>query len=880
MKVILEYTFHHLKKNKRYTISIMVAILIASILLCSLSILVHSLWKSKVKSTIKNTGHWHGELFDCIRGDKLKYVTGNPNVETTMIKGEWTTARLSNTKRPYLLMRDLGRNYWRDMNEKNALLEGRLPRKNGEIAVSKLFFSDNPSYKIGDRLDIPIGTRMLGDTKIHTDNQRHKGETFKVKGNKAYTIVGKLDIASPTAYPGYITMGYLDRSRIEANDSLVVYMRMKNPRKVYETLPEIAEAVGFKKDEYGKYLIKYNKYLLGLYGIRDKGDFSPSSMITPLIFILTTLLVIAAFVLIIYNGFSLSANARMKQLGILKSIGATPEQIKNSVMFEGLILSVFPIPAGIIIGYLFSNMVVYKINEILTVIEGYTNIKVTFSWLVIVFAVIIALITVLISAYIPARKVSKLLTIEAIRQNNISRNIRKKISNEIIKKVLGIEGEVAISQFTFHKKTFRTAIISLAICFILISGYLSIMKIGDLRVSLDTGDMYYDMSVNLNINYEPEEEMIDKIRTLPQIKDSTIVRRVRTSTYVESEKESEAFASVGGFEEVKLNKYNILKRDGKYRITGNIIGLDDEDFREYCEEIGVDYKEYYEEGLPKGVLFNSTYYKDDDSSKNLEKIPLLKVQPGDKFLLQEKLWDDMKTDNKFNIKVGYITDVSPHKDFRLNRYSLAFIVPMEVYENIVSDFMPSRALAYQRMKIYLLIGNENSPKVREQLEEICGTYLGSEDFHIWSRLENEINDGLVKQAIKITCFAIALMFGVIGISNAFSTISNNIKLSRREFAMLRSVGITPRGINKILALEGVFFAFKPILNSIPFIFLICWFALWGAKITWAQFLPVFPLGEILIYGIVMIVTVWISYKLSSKSIREDNVVDVIKDETL
>lgn len=875
MKIMNEYTFHHLRRNKRHTISIMIAITIASALLCSLCIFGHTIWKAKVKSAIKKTGYWHGELYDSITGDKLKYVTENPEVKTTMIKGQWITAKLSNTKRPYLLMRDADVNFWMDMNLKNTLMKGRLPEESGEIVVSKLFFTQNPSYKLGDRLNLPIGDRMLGSKKINTQYEERSGETFKVTGNKTYTIVGELDVSSVSVYPGYIAMGYLDPSHIQPKDELTVYMRMKNPRKVYETLPKIAKAVGLTKDEYGEYNVRYNTYLLSLYGIRDQSDTGIQFIIILVMIIIITLLIMGAFVLIIYNAFSLSANSRMKQLCILKSLGATPRQIKYSVLYEGLVLCIPLLPMGIIVGYLFSNMVVFKINKILSITEDYSNIDISFSWFVIIFAIIMSLITVLVSAYIPARKVAKVSAIDGIRQNNNRVKIKKQKSHPIIKKVFGIEGELAIAQFSANKRTFRTAVLSLSMCFILLTGYISIISIYNFAISKNDEITYYDMRLDLNITSEPSNEMMNDILSLPEVKDSNVRRMVRTSTYVESEQESDVFAESGGFSSINF-KHNVLSRDGKYRIIVNLVGLSDMSFKKYCKKIGVDAEKYYQEGVPKGVLLNSTYHR-PNASKNLLKIPLLNKGVKE-LLLWEKVEDNMKTNHKFNVQVGDATEISP-SDLELSRYNLAFIVPMKSYQKIVSNFMPDRELEYSIMKIDLLVGDEVSSKVKKKLTQICSHYLGSEDLNIWSLLDDEKKQELKQKAVKSSVFAIALMIGAIGIFNTFSTIANNIKLRRREFAMLRSVGITPKGINKILVLEGMFFGVIPILVSIPIIFIICWYMLWLTLITWTEFISVLPIIEILIYALCIIGTIWISYGFSAISVKKDNVVEAIKDET-
>jgi len=874
MKIMNEYTYHQIKKNKRHTISILVAITIASALLCSLCIFLSSFWQAKVTSTIECTGYWHGELWDSISGDKLKYVTENPKVESTMIKGSWVTAQLLDAKRPYFLMRDADKNFWNDMNFKKTLTEGRLPESEGEIVVAKLFFSDNPSYRVGDVLTLPVGNRMLGDKVLQTQDYKQDNEKFEPTGTETYTIVGTIDVSGVSTYPGYIAMGYLDVSHIQPSDELTVYMRLVNPREIYETLPTIAESAGLSKDEREQYDIKYNTSLLNLYGISEKGHANTQFIIIAAMVVILLILVMGTFILIIYNAFSLSANSRSKELSILKSLGATPRQIKYSVLYEAFVLWIIQSPVGILIGYAFSCFVFSKVNEILSATDNYKNRNVSFSWAVIAFALVISLITVLLSAYIPARKMAKVPAVEGINQN--CPKGKKEKGNVPLQKLLGIEGELAVKQFAANKKSLRTAIISLSLCLILIASYVNIIAIYNLAESKDDEITHYDMTVNLNLLDEPNSEMIQKIISLPGVKDSVIHRQVRTTTYVTESQVSNIFSKLGGFASVADYKYNIVKKNDTYRIVVYLVGLSDESFQAYCKAIGTDFGIYYNDNAIMGILQDSTYHI-PANSKDLQRIPMLNLQPDTSMLLYEKVYDDMDADYNFNLQIGAVTEKSPGQ-LETSRYSASLILPMKKYQQIVSNFITDRSLEANRMSIDLLVGDENSAEVKEKILQIGGSYLGSEDFTIWSLLEEKKHDALIQKAIAIAVYAVAIMIGAIGIFNVFSTISNNLQLHKREYAMLRSIGLTPAGLNKILLLEGFSFALSPFIISIPCVLLICWYMLKLTSTTWNEFISVFPSGVILLYTGCIFTAIFLAYWGSSKTIKQGNIIEAINNE--
>lgn len=623
-----------------------------------------------------------------------------------------------------------------------------------------------------------------------------------------------------------------------------------------------------------------------LYGISDMDTSSLQILAIIVAVLIVVTLAIMAFVLIIYNAFSLSANSRIKELSILKSIGASPGQIKYSVLYEGILLYLIQLPFGILIGYAFSNVVLSKVNEILSVTEDYRKINIHFSWVVLLASIIISLITVLISAYIPARKISRVSAIDGISENTevkVQHKLFKRKKKAVLKsnhksllgKLFGIEGELAGTQFAFNKKSLKISIFSLSICFILTAGYISIISILNTVTSKNDEDFNHDMTVNLNIMDEPNEEMIQRIMNLPESRDSVLSRKVKMSTFVNKSDESEEFRNAGGFDSV-VNRHGVLNEEDGYRILTNLVGLSDCSFKKYCNDIGTDYKKYYDGNETYGIVLDSTFHE-NKNTKALEKISLLNTKPSDNLILYEKVEDDMDTDYNISVKVGDVIHDSPC-DFGGGKYRINVIVPMNTYKNIVENFDKKRQMEYSFITINLLVGDEKSMEAKEKLTKICDSYIGSDDFSISSLLEEKNHNELVQKAIRYGVYAVAIMIGTIGVVNAFSTIINNLNLRKREFAMLESIGLTPGGLNKMLSLEGTLFAFVPIIISIPIVLLICVFMLNLTHMSWSEFISVFPIGSILIYSLVIFGAIFLSYWISSRIIKKNNIIETIKDE--
>ena len=329
MNIIREYSLDQVRKNRRTSISIIVAVLIASTFLCTLLVFAQSFWNQMVQQEIYTSGDWDAELMD-VPADRLGMVRDNAGVKAMFVKGDNKTAFLpEGTALPRLLIQNCDIGYWDAMYEKNMLLRGRIPQAPGEVVVSKDFFLQNPAYGIGDTLAVEIGG----------------GEGSQQKDADSLTIVGELDVSVSSGYEGYLAYGFMEPDELSPDSEVVVYLQMERRGKVYTAVPQIAQAIGLPKDEYGNYPCRYHAALLAWHGVYAPGSFWGSDV--PKLFLGLLLAAgasMAVFAYIIRGAFGISAKQKIHQLGILKSVGAGPKQIGRTVIYEACILPIMSSP--------------------------------------------------------------------------------------------------------------------------------------------------------------------------------------------------------------------------------------------------------------------------------------------------------------------------------------------------------------------------------------------------------------------------------------------------------------------------------------------------------------------------------------------------------
>lgn len=892
MKLLFEYTLDYIKRNRRSSFAIMVAILMTSTMLSALCGFLYNIYVDNLNYILRLSGNWHGELNDIILGSELSIIESFSSVEAVMIKGSWKTAQIDDPRRDYLVWRDANAEYWNSMPEGDfAILEGRVPMKTGEIVLSKQYFEYHPELKIGDIITLPTGLRVATDgSPIEQNSVIQSGERFVQTGSIMMTVVGKLDVTTSSIVPAYTALGFLDPAAILPDDKLTVYLRFHNIRDTYKEMPKIAAAVGYKQDEYGNYLLRYNTGYLSRKAVipPDKTGLLPMLMASHqlLTFIVIGILTAGLFVMIIHNAFVLSSATRLSQLGIFASVGATPKQIKRSVILEALLLTIIPLPFGIMLGQASVGFLIHQANSLSTP-DDLNKVAFTIGWQSVLPSILLTILTAWWSALIPAKKIAKMSPIDAIRRGN-TETLKKQRRFSLAKlgKLFGLSGELAANALQARRKSYYTSFISLTLSFLTLACFLcinsSLTASNEVYHTEETQWANQDIRLILH-NVATKEDfntVTNQIGDVDGIKTVHWYSRLRTAVWMPEDQFSSVFEEKGGFATVEKYLYGPqlpLLRDGKRRVEIAILGLDDTTFDEYCNTLKIDSAPFYKDNHLSSILYHTVEDIATSTKRNPVYIPFFDIEPGDIMELTEATTDSYEGDFTFDIEVAAITNQLPSLGnlmFNIRPYSAIHLIPMSQARELASHFSQSRI-----SQVYGVIQVSEPSQItpaRIAVEQICESYFGSGDYIVTDENEYYADKASGEIVTALMFGFLVVLFSIIGLSNSWSTVRGTLNARRKEFAMLRSVGLSPQGIRHMLSLEALMLGLTPILVSLPLVIIIQGIFLSINEITFIEWLPFIPWFPVIIYILAVLGVTMLAYAKGGLNLVKENIIETIK----
>ena len=636
--------------------------------------------------------------------------------------------------------------------------------------------------------------------------------------------------------------------------TLVIDICFYNMRTVYQDMPLIAQKLGVPDSS-----VAYHESLLSTYFIHDPQDASPPLLLA--FYLALLLLVSVSLVLIIHNSFAVSMNARVHQFGIFSSIGATPGQIRTCLLQEVAVLSAIPILLGSFMGIALTFGTIQIVNVLADGIVGRRDAVFTYHPLVFVITILVSVLTVLISAWLPARKLSKLTPLEAIK-NIDELQLKRRKKSRILARLFGVEGELAGNALKAQKKALRTSTLSLTLSFLGFTLMLCFFTLSGISTNRTYFERYQDAwDVMATVKDTPIEDFTyeDEIHALDGT-DSVIYQKAEAYSSVPTEAISKKVESLGGIEELAGN--SVSAADDTYTIQVPIVIMDDSSFAAYCEQIGVS---------PSGtgsVILNRIWDSVNSNFRYKEYVPFL-TEEQDTIILQN--CDDASTAVTVSV-LGY-TQEPPVLREEYGNYVLVQFLSVSTWKQIKEVIGNAEQDAYIRV----LDTKDRTLTELNKIEMELTNILEHEFMlEIENRVQEKIDNDAMLNGYKLIIGAVCALLALIGIANVFSNTLGFIRQRKREFARYMSIGMTPEGMRKIFRIEALVIAGRPVLITLPVTVLFVWFMITASYLNPMEFLSVAPIVPIVFFIAAIFGFVTLAYYIGSKKILKCNLAEALQ----
>lgn len=848
MSILNDLTIKNLKLNKKRTIVTIIGIILSTALMVGIGLLFSSFQDYMIRETISYNGKYEAEYGD-VSLDKLNSIDKKDFSYFYQKAIGFSKFDSANEYKPYIYISSVDKEYFKELH----LISGRFAENDSELVISNhINTNGGASYKIGDIITLKYGERVIEGVNTLANNEYYEEETLNIVGEKTYTIVG---IVERSNFEDYSASGY-STFTLDMNDkegTADVYVMFNNKKKIIKQSEDLAKKLGYDN------AISYNSTLLALYGESTYGNIM-KSMITMIVIMLS--LVSIGCIVVIYNSFAISVMERKKEFGLLSSIGATKKQLSYTVFFEALIEGTIGIILGIGGAYIGIGTVILIINNLIGDILV-LKLNLVTNIVFIIIPVIFMILVIFISALVPSRRAAKVSPIEAIRQNDDIKINKKKIkTGKLVNKLFGIEGEIALKNIKRNKKKYRVTIVSLFISIVLFISFSSYMNYTIDTASSVMGEVPYDYQ----ISYFGDDNDIDALDKISEIIKSNDVKEYVSysasnlsiiGNYTYSDEYLDFYKSAYGDDGIKA------LTNLKYQYISIYI-LDDISYNKYKELIGLDKDSVILLNKFKGVSYgnNKRVNYDIPVINNGDiNIKICNFDDNDEDVDTTK-YCNKKIDNIFitNKSFDLIEEFSYMSDFKL-------IVNKKLYDNISDS-----GTHYTQYNI-ISDNTDNIDKLTKELDK----YDNVNYTNVKESMKQANNMILV---VKILMYGFIGLITLIGVTSVFNTISTSMALRKREFAVLRSIGLTRKGFNKILFFESLFFGLKSLIYAIPVslgVTIIIHYAL--ADMMSINSI-VIPWKAIIISIVSVFVIVLLTMMYSTSKIKKHNIIEQIREENI
>lgn len=932
MNLMKTLTLKNLKLNRKRTIVTIVGIILATALLSALVTLVSSFQYSMIEYQKQKGGDFHVK-FSNVKMSELSEFKNNRNIESTFETMGMGFAKLDGCKnedKPYAyVMATDEAGFERGCFK---LIEGRMAKNEDEIVIPRhLKTNGRIDIKVGDEITLDVGKRYDSNTEgVIWENSayEHEAETLTDIVTKHYKVVGIMERPGygmeDYSAAGYTFVTYSDElaaidngTKSEADTTLTVYSRytqkaLRNKDAVTADIIGVDEklfakannsSVEMTAEESDRFLkemenAKYDIYMNGFL-ISYECVFPIDGTFKALFTVATVvaLIIILTSVYCIKNSFNISITEKIRQYGMLASVGATRRQIKSSVKTEAAMLGVVGIPVGTMSGILASLILVKVVNALSA---GWLNFALSFhtSLPALILAVILSIATIYFSATGSARRAAKVTPLEAIRNTKeIKIKSAKLKTPAIIGRIWGIGGVISYKNIKRNKKKYRTTVTSIVICsvtFIVISYFMS------MAFSV-VGMSYASVDYNIGINMSCKKDLdIEKLSELLSGIEGAEDYLVGAGYYFDVDKPEYT---------KEYGEYCGQLYDDSEDVSQEflITVLNDKSYDKYASDAGI------KNAAAGAILVNKgtfDVYNEKSSKYVKEEMELYKYKAGDTIRCGYNVYEDAvdddnavegDTESSTEDNSGYVDEETINKGVRktvdvtiagvtdkvptcYNGYGNTSLLFMNQkgFESLWADgksgneFKPGNAI----YSAYVVAENADEYQDTLEKETAENPEYSQISFYV-SNMDKQMRDEKsLFTLLGVFAYGLIVVIALIGITNIINTLSTGMELRSREFATLRSIGMTDKQFAGMVRLESVFISVKALVIGVPLGILISYLLCVMMNRMDDAIIYEPPYKAIILCIVVVIMLIYAIMKLSMTKLRHNNIIETIKNENL
>lgn len=939
MNLMKTLTLKNLKLNRKRTIVTIVGIILATALLSALVTLVSSFQYSVIEYQKQKGGDFHVK-FSGVKMSELSEFKNNRNIESTFETMGMGFAKLDGCKnedKPYAyVMATDEAGFERGCFN---LIEGRMAKNEDEIVIPRhLKTNGRIDIKVGDEITLDVGKRYDSNTEsVISENcaYEHEAETLTDTVTKRYKVVGIMERPGygmeDYSAAGYTFVTYSDElaaidngtksEASEADTTLTVYSRytqkaLRNKDAVTADIIGVDEklfakannsSVEMSAEESDRFLkemenAKYDIYINGFL-ISYECVFPIDGTFKALFTVATVvaLIIILTSVYCIKNSFNISITEKIRQYGMLASVGATRRQIKSSVKTEAAMLGVVGIPVGTMSGILASLILVKVVNALSA---GWLNFALSFhtSLPALILAVIMSIATIYFSATGSARRAAKVTPLEAIRNTKEIKIKSVKLKTPaIIGRIWGIGGVISYKNIKRNNKKYRTTVTSIVICsvtFIVISYFMS------MAFSV-VGMSYASVDYNIGINMSCKKDLdIEKLSELVSGIEGVEDYLVGAGYYFDVDKPEYT---------KEYGEYCGQLYDDSEDVSQEflITVLNDKSYDKYASDAGIKNADTGAILVNKGTF---DVYNEKSSKYVKEEMELYKYKAGDTIECGYNVYDDASSDDnavegdtesstEINTEdnSGYVDEETINKGVRktvdvtiagvtdkvptcYNGYGNTSLLFMNQkgFESLWADgksgneFKPGNAI----YSAYVVAENADEYQDTFEKETEENPEYSQISFYV-SNMDKQMRDEKsLFTLLGVFAYGLIVVIALIGITNIINTLSTGMELRSREFATLRSIGMTDKQFAGMVRLESVFISVKALVIGVPLGILISYLLCVMMNRMDDAIIYEPPYKAIILCIVVVIMLIYAIMKLSMTKLRHNNIIETIKNENL